>query len=221
MQRGSSSIKKAIVASGLTIAAGLVFSVQAVAGCSDGTSRPAKHLSTPFLAAVYHADHGGDASLIRVAEDEDSQDHWSHHSIVGLWEFEFRLDDGGDGGKGTLFDWGLATWHEDGTEIQFSGARAPASGDVCMGVWRREGESFKLNHIALGLTPPTAAGAFTGPTRIQATVTLDRAGTKFKGPETFSLYSGTTEDGPEFDTSGKPYQVFKGTVTATRVTVDE
>lgn len=58
--------------------------------------------------------------------------------IVGLWEFEMHLtgDQNGMSDK-ALLDWGTSIWHEDGTEVTFSGGRPPSSGDVCMGVWRR------------------------------------------------------------------------------------
>src|ERR1700731_4531391 len=78
---------------------------------------------------------------------------------------------------------GLATWHDDGTEIQFSAGRPPSSGDVCMGAWRQVGHSkFELHHIALSLTPPDATGTFIRPAIISAMVTVDPSGNSYKGP---------------------------------------
>jgi hypothetical protein len=148
-------------------------------------------------------------------------DEWfERSSIVGLWEFEVHLNGAQNGlPDNFLFDWGLATWHDDGTEIQFSAGRPPSSGDVCMGVWRQvERSKFKLHHVALGLTPPDASGTFVGPAIIKAEVTVDPSGEKYRGPYTLTMYPGSPDSGTEFNESGTPLVVFNATITAKRVT---
>jgi hypothetical protein len=138
-------------------------------------------------------------------------------SIVGLWEFEVRAAiDEGPFLKGDLLDWGLATWHDDGTEIQFSAGRPYDAGDVCMGVWKQTGHNkFHLNHMALGKDLATGAN-FDGVTNIRADVTVDHAGNRFTGSYQIIQYFGNPNDGTEFDQSTEQYR-FIATVTANRV----
>jgi hypothetical protein len=138
----------------------------------------------------------------------------------GLWEFEVRATvDEGPFHKGDLIDWGLATWHDDGTEIQFSAGRPYDAGDVCMGVWRQAGQSrFHLNHIALGKDLGTGA-TFDGLTNIRADVTVNPAGNRFTGSYQIIQYTGNPADGTEFDQSSVQYQ-FIGAVAAKRVTAN-
>ena len=142
--------------------------------------------------------------------------------IVGLWEFEVHLKGAQNGLlDNALFDWGLATWHDDGTEIQFSAARPPSAGDICMGVWQQVGRSkFKLHHVALGLTPPASTGTYVGPAIISANVTVDPSGNSYAGQYTISVYPGSPDNGTEFNESGTPLVTFIGTITAKRVTAN-
>jgi hypothetical protein len=206
----------AIKAAGLAIACGLfgLTAGQAYAGCGDGAAPAKDHASARFAPAVYHPGSAS-AGFMTVSDD------WSESSsIVGLWEFEFHLNGAQNGfDDKALFDWGLATWHDDGTEIQFSAGRPPGAGDVCMGVWRQVGKhQFKLHHIALGLTPPVASGTFVGPAIIRATVTVDNDGDSYSGPYSISLYPGSPDNGTEFNEKGTPLVTFTGTITARRVT---
>ena len=77
---------------------------------------------------------------------------------------------------------------------------------------------FKLHHVALGLTPPTASGTFVGPAIIRAEVTVDSSGEKYTGPYTLTMYPGSPDSGTEFNESGTPLVVFTATITAKRVT---
>jgi hypothetical protein len=181
--------------------------------CDDGPAPPKKE-HAGFTHALYEAD-ASQAPFMKVS------DEWAERSaIVGLWEFELRLDGAQNGFPDHfLFDWGLATWHDDGTEIQFSAGRPPSAGDVCMGVWRQVGRrEYKLHHIALGLTPPSATGTFVGPAIFRATVRVDDEGDTFTGPFSLTIYPGSPEDGTEFNESGTPLTTFTGTWTAKRVT---
>jgi hypothetical protein len=205
-----------IKAAGLAIACGLLglLAGQAQAGCSDGNVPAGKQSSAAFHPAVYHPGSNSGAYM------PVSEEWFESSSIVGLWEFEFHLVGAQNGlPDKALFDWGLATWHEDGTEIQFSAGRTPSAGDVCMGVWRQVGRhQFKLHHIALGLTPPTPSGTFVGPAIIRATVTVDGDADSYSGPYSISIYPGSPDNGTEFNETGKPLVTFTGIITARRVT---
>jgi hypothetical protein len=208
--------KFGIKVAGLAVTFGLLGLTvgQAYAGCRDGVAPVKEHASARFAPAVYHP--GSASAAFMTVSDE-----WSESSaIVGLWEFEVHLDGAQNGlPDKALFDWGLATWHDDGTEIQFSAGRPPSAGDVCMGVWRQVGKhQFKLHHIALGLTPPVATGTFVGPAIIRATVTVDGEADSYTGPYSVSIYPGSPDNGTEFNESGTPLVTFTGTITAKRVT---
>jgi hypothetical protein len=193
------------------VAASIAISVAGTAAhatCGDAP-HAAKHSGASFTPALYQVD-----------EDGDKQKDWyDNRSIVGLWEFEVHLTGAQNGlPDNFLLDWGLATWHEDGTEIQFSAGRAPSAGDVCMGAWRQLGKAeFKLHHIALGLTPPDASGTFVGPTILRAEVHVDPSGESYKGPYTLTVYSGSPANGTEFIETGTPLVSFVGVVSAKRV----
>ncbi len=191
---------------------GILSTNQARAGCSDFDAPHTALSAGKFTPAYYRPGELAVASLHAVSSESSAP-------IVGLWEFEFRLKGDQNGLRdGTLFDWGLATWHADGTEIQFSAGRPPSAGDVCMGVWKQVGyHTFKLHHIALGLTPPDASGSFIGPAIIRATVTLDSDSDTYSGSYSVSLYSGTPDNGTEFNENGSPMVTFSGNITARRV----
>ena len=204
---------------GLSALGGLValaFAVQAGASChiAAGQQGPAGKpaAGAAFAPAVFHpADF--QATFQAVNYDPSTE----NASIVGLWEFEVRAAiDEGPFRKGDLLDWGLATWHDDGTEIQFSAGRPYDAGDVCMGVWKQTGHNkFHLNHIALGKDLATGAN-FDGLTNIRADVTVGPGGNRFTGSYQIIQYYGSPTDGTEFDQSNEQYR-FVATVTATRV----
>jgi len=199
--------------------AALAFAVQASASChlaaeqQSPAGKPAA--GAMFSPAVFHpADVA--AAFQAVSYDQSTESA----SIVGLWEFEVRAAiDESPFRKGDLLDWGLATWHDDGTEIQFSAGRPYDAGDVCMGVWKQSGRNkFHLNHIALGKDLGTGAN-FDGLTNIRADVTVGPSGNKFTGSYQIIQYYGSPTDGTEFDQSNEQYR-FIGTVTATRVSAN-
>jgi len=83
----------------------------------------------------------------------------------------------------------------DKTEIFTSGARAPSSGDICMGVWKQTGRfTYKMRHIALAwvsadTTPPSTPAAYLGPAIITESVTLNRAADRYEGTFTLDQYA--------------------------------
>ena len=202
----------------------------AQAGCTDYRMpmRPASLFKSINLAqlsnAVYRPGQPGAAGSVQVSygQNEDA-------AIVGLWKFEMRVDsDQFPFSSGDLLDYGLAAWHDDGTEITFSGGRPPSAGDVCMGAWRQAGRNrFKLNHVALGLAlGGPDAGKYVGPVAIREIVNVDPSGNSFTGRFTLTQYLGTPSATPwtEFDQSTAlpvGQGSFSGTITAIRVTPDE
>ena len=214
--RAVGGLKSAAAVSGLAIV-GLAASVQAFANCG---APPLKASQTPSLYTPASHPTGGfvKTAFVPVFDVFENED------IVGLWEFEVHLNGAQNGlPDGFLIDWGLATWHADGSEIQFSAGRPPDTGDVCMGVWKPLGRNtFQLNHIALGLGPVQAgaAGTFSGAANIRATVKVDAWGKTFTGHYSIIQYSGSPADGSEFNIQGTPQYTFNGTITAHRVTAD-
>jgi hypothetical protein len=143
-------------------------------------------------------------ALLLVSDDGSDGD-----AIVGFWKVSF-VAEGNAGGPpdDTPIDFGYQQWHSDGTEILNSGMRAPATGNFCLGVWKRTGRrSYKLNHFAIS---SDLSGNLVGPANIREEVVLDRDGDSYSG--SFSI--------EQFDTHGNSLGGVKGTVTGTRITVD-
>ena len=144
-------------------------------------------------------------------------------SIVGMWKVTFTSDGTAYPGPipaGVEFDFGTVQWHPDGTEFMISGGRAPSTGDVCMGVWKKTGlRTFKLNHLALGWVSsdsapplgPVSPAAYLGPGVIVQTITLSPSGNSYEGPFTIDQYAA---DGTTL------VEHIGGTIKGTRMTVD-
>jgi hypothetical protein len=119
-------------------------------------------------------------------------------TIPGLYSVTFRAG-------GATIDFGYVEWHSDGTELMFSGGRAPATGDVCLGAWKQTGPStYQLTHFALGYD---TSGVLNSKVTIKETVTLGPLG-NYTGPFTFDVFDPKT---------GTLLQHIAGTVFATRV----
>lgn len=110
-------------------------------------------------------------------------------SIVGLWKFSFVAEGNSEIPDGVVIDSGYVTWHADGTELMNSG-RAPMTGSFCMGVWKRVGRTYKLNHYALSWDPNGTN--LVGPANIRERVRVDPGNNSYSG--TFTL--------DQYDTSG-------------------
>lgn len=187
-------------------AIGMLFAAEANAGCFILEQK-----ATPSF--WQHRQFGeGQARFISTAFlqvwDQDTDDA----SVVGLWQFAF-VAKGNTGPTappdGTPIDAGYVTWHGDGTELMNSG-RPPISGDFCMVVWKQIGPStFKLNHFAMGWDP--TGTVLVGPVNIRETVTVSPSRQSYSGAFTLIQYA-TDEKTVLAD--------IKGTVTATRITVD-
>ena len=208
--------KLRVMAAGLAVVClGAAFARQADAGCLDFKA-PKKSVSwqTP-------GEYFGSMSLTKVSAEVSSDDEWywepSVHKapIVGLWSFKY-ISKGNSKTlgipDGEIIDGGATTWFADGNESTLSGVRAPDTGDVCLGVWKRTGEwTYELNHLGLSWDP--VKKEYGGPAFIKQKVTL---------AENKNSYSGTfTID--QLDPDGKKSALpalIKGTIVATRVTID-
>ena len=150
---------------------------------------------------------GGDAAaqLVQVQSALDP--------IVGMWHVTFTAQGNPDGPPdGTPIDNSMVVWHSDGTEIMNSG-RPAQDGQFCMGVWKKAGNKYNLNHFAWAgndtTNAPEGIGNPAGPTRITETVTLSADGNSYSG--TFILTA--TEP------NGHVVARIAGVVSATRVTM--
>jgi hypothetical protein len=76
-----------------------------------------------------------------------------------------------------------------------------------MGVWKKVGNNYVLNHFAKSWDPD---GNFIGPANIRERIHLDRGGQTYSG--TFTL--------DQYDTSGNLLVHIEGEVAATRITVN-
>ncbi len=114
--------------------------------------------------------------------------------------------------EGAIIDGGITTWYADGNESTLSGVRAPDTGDVCLGVWKRTGEwTYELNHLGLSWGP--VKKEYGGPAFIKQHVTLAEDKKSYSGTFTIDQLN------PDGKTPSLP-ALIKGTIVATRVTID-
>ena len=142
---------------GLALAASVA--PAAWAGCGEGLVKAPASWQAPSSTA-------SNPLLIRVGLPATAP------SIVGMWAVTFHSG-------GHVIDFGYAQWHSDGTEIMFSGGRAPATGDVCMGVWAQDGATYNVNHFALGYD---TSGTLNSKVNIKEQLTLSAAGNAIQRP---------------------------------------
>jgi hypothetical protein len=119
-------------------------------------------------------------------------------SIVGLWHDVHTASDG------TLFLEGYDSWNRTGTESEL-GNLPPATGDLCVGVWRQHGTTVDL----------TAHVAWLYDLNNNFVGTLDIT-EKNKVSADGNSYTGTF-DAKFFDPTGAQFQEVTGTTTAERL----
>ena len=190
---------------GALIALGLLFSA---AGTKAGG-----------CAFTYKAGAGAAPAIPFVSPHADGE--WDEHAtIVGLWHVNYTAtsdDNFPPGGPfpPTPFPFveSLKTWHADGTELE-NAFLPPTGGNICFGVWKDLGKgTVKLHHIGLIFNSDGSLSAiFTQ----DETDTVASDGKTYKGMFDFKLWP------PSYDAVGvgKPIAQVKGTVAATRITVD-
>jgi hypothetical protein len=186
---------------------------QAHAGCLDYKAAKKVSWQTP-------GEYFGSMKFLEVSDTEDwSQWEWEptvHRApIVGLWEFRY-ISKGNENTlgipDGAVIDGGITLWYADGNENTVSGVRAPDTGDVCLGVWKRTGEwTYELNHVGLSWDP--IKKEYAGPAFIKQHVTLAEDKNGYTGTFTIDQLS------PNGKTPALP-ALIKGTIVATRVTLD-
>ncbi len=170
-------------------------------------------------AFTYKAGAGAAPAIPFVSPHADGE--WNEHAtIVGLWHVNFtaNYDENflpGGPFPPTAFPFvdSFKTWHADGTEFE-NAFLPPTGGNICYGVWKDLGKgTVKLHHIGLMFNSDGGLSAiFTD----DETDTVSSDGKTYKGMFDFKLWP------PSYDAVGvgKPIAEVKGTVAATRITVD-
>jgi hypothetical protein len=210
---------------------GMGFMQQASAGCLDVPG-----LKVPSANPGRSESGFGSVRFIKADFKEWEEEDVHGAPIVGLWSFKYTSEGNETtlGIKdGTPIDSGTTTWYADGNEITYSGVRNPLVGAVCIGVWKRTGENtYTLNHIGLSWNPlapsvsppadPAPAGpgnpgggpgAPGGPAFIKQYIILSADHKSYTGHFAINQLM------PDGKTPALPAPI-KGTITATRVTVD-
>jgi hypothetical protein len=125
--------------------------------------------------------------------------------IVGMWEIELVAKNiPNTPPEGIVIDHVYTQWHSDGTEIMNS-SRPPATGNFCLGVWRKSGPAtYSLTHRVLSFNPD---GTPEGPGSLHEVIVLERSGNTFSGTFTFD----------QFDTLGNLKVHLEGVVRGTRI----
>src|SRR5689334_9920878 len=109
------------------------------------------------------------ASLMLVSDNDP---------VVGFWKVKLTAKDTPGIPDGTVLDDGFQQWHSDGTEIMNS-SRVPATGNFCMGVWKKTGTSkYRLNHFGLSWD---LSNTYIGPANIRSNIVLSNDGNRFSG----------------------------------------
>jgi hypothetical protein len=149
------------------------------------------------------------ANLLSNGRSASASDHAAQpggSDIVGMWEIELVAKNiPHTPPEGLVIDHGYSQWHSDGTEIMNS-SRPPATGNFCLGVWKKTGPStYSLTHRALSFNPD---GTPEGPASVHEDVVVDRSGNILSG--TFTL--------DQFDTLGNLKVHIVGVVRGTRIT---
>lgn len=179
----------------------------AKAGCGDpsGLTGPLEFPDGSGYAEALHRD--------ARAVEFDRQNGTGPASIVGMWKFQVVSKGNAAHNPpipdGAVIDGGFSQWHSDGNEFSTSAPHSPASGNICMGVWRTTAPgTYQLNHFALTFDP--TSGAFNGTVQIHQTLTLSPGGTLYAGTYIIDVY----------DVKANHVDHIGGQVTATRITLD-
>jgi len=205
------SVRTARLAAFAVLVAGLSFAATAAnAGCWTPPSKAAAAPRIPFITPP------ADTQVTHA----DGEDFLEPASIVGLWHVAYTATSSTAGPlpvpivpPGAFpFLQSYKTWHADGTEFE-NAFLPPAAGNVCFGVWKHFGNGYvKLHHIGLMFAPDgSIASVFT-------VDELDRVaanGKTYSGSFDFKLF-----DAADVLGTGTVLQEIKGTIAATRITVD-
>jgi hypothetical protein len=150
-----------------------------------------------------------------------ADDDWPEQgSIVGLWHVLYTGNSDNNFPPGgpyppTPFPFleSFKTWHADGTEFE-NAFLPPTGGNICFGVWKDLGDHrVKLHHIGLMFA---ADGSISAIFTDDETITVGSDRKTYQGSFDFKLWP------PSYDAVGvgTPTSEVKGTVAATRISVD-
>ena len=139
--------------------------------------------------------------------NEDSSNSNAKHrkqGIVGTWIATWFV-----GSTNQIYDRVITVFHADGNETENDIAVAPATENVCYGVWEQTAlDTFKMRHLGWVFD---VNGVFMGFVEVVATVSLIDHGAKFQGQYVLEQY----------DVAGNiiPADHAEGGITATRYTL--
>jgi hypothetical protein len=151
-----------------------------------------------------------------------ADENWGEKpTIVGLWHVLYTGDTddnfppGGPFPPTTPFPFleSFKTWHADGTEFE-NAFLPPTGGNICFGVWKELGDrQVRLHHIGLMFASDGSISALFTDDEL---LTVGSDGRTYKGSFDFRLWP------PTYAAVGvgKPISEVKGTIAATRTTVD-
>lgn len=168
----------------------LVAGVSASALASCGDSLAAIAAGTAAIAS-----QSVDAQL----DSQPSGGHSSKSSIVGLWHVQFAIG-------GQTVQEAYQIWNFGGTEVHNPNLD-PRGGNVCLGAWKKTGQTYKLAHRVWNYD---TNGNFLGTTHLSETLTLSNGGNTHTGSFTLDIY----------DPSGNFVNEVTGSVTGTRISVE-
>ncbi len=163
-------------------------SASALASCGD---------SLTAMAASAASLHTQSRSTQQGATSHGDQGASS--SIVGLWDVQFVVG-------GQTIQEAYQLWNAGGTEIHNPNVD-PRSGNVCLGVWKRQQGTYTLTHRVWNYD---SSGNFLGTIHLSETLTVGNQGTTHGGSFKLDFY----------DPSGLFLNEVVGNVEATRISVD-
>ncbi len=172
---------------------GTILATPAHAQCSAMVPRTAvAWQALPAYAPLFQPAASAPARAIAQARGGDP-------SIVGLWQVNFTSG-------GQIVDQAYEVFHSDGTELMVD-TSAPASDNVCVGVWAQTGGTFKLNHVSWTFDNN---GNLNGTATIKLNISLDPNSSTFTGTFAVDVYTLT----------GSLVEHLTGTIDAKRILVD-
>lgn len=139
--------------------------------------------------------------MLQPAHPANDGEDFGFPTVVGLWHVHYTQADG------SPFNETFKTWHADRTE--WEQAISVPGGGYCYGVWKDIGpRTVKLHHLGFIFGPD---GSLSANFTIDETDTVNFDNRSYSGQFDFKQYDSTT---------GTLMLEIKGTVSATRITVD-
>lgn len=194
-----------------------VWAPNAQAACGGVPAKLAKPASGSSLY--------GNLRYMPAALDDESESR-DRARIVGLWDVVYTgtyVNNFPPGQPAPPLPFpfleSFKTWHADGTEFE-NAFLPPTGGNVCFGVWKEIGhDTVKLHHIGLMFNSTAGDPDFGKISAIftdDETVVVARNGDTYTGTFDFRIWGNTYASVGV----GSPLAEVKGTVAATRITVE-